>query len=203
MSNAFFQNKLLRRILALLLAAVLLLAALGGLLFVCGWHDTVTYQEDAVIVLGCGVDGTEPSAQLRCRLATALAYHRQNPSAPLIVSGGQGTDEDDTEAAVMARYLIAGGVPEDLVILEDQATSTAENFRYSVPLLAEAVPEYGSVCFITSDFHILRSTILARKAGLTVSGETITHLHAPTPADRVLTNLFREPIVFVKSLLFD
>lgn len=103
----------------------------------------------------------------------------------------------------MARYLIAGGVPEDLVILEDQATSTAENFRYSVPLLAEAVPEYGSVCFITSDFHILRSTILARKAGLTVSGETITHLHAPTPADRVLTNLFREPIVFVKSLLFD
>lgn len=61
MSNAFFQNKFLRRVLALLLGAVLLLAALGGLLFVCGWHDTATYQEDAVIVLGCGVDGTEPS----------------------------------------------------------------------------------------------------------------------------------------------
>jgi len=203
MSNRFFKNTILLRAAAVLLGAALLLAVLGGLLFVIGWNDTVTYEEDAVIVLGCGVEGSEPSPQLRCRLDAALAYHRQNPSAPLIVSGGQGSDEDDTEAAVMARYLVTGGVPSELVLLEDQATSTAENFRYSVPILAEAVPEYDSVCFITSDFHILRSTILARKTGLTVSGETITHLHAPTPTDRVPTNLFREPIVFVKSLLFD
>lgn len=203
MSNRFFKNNILLRIVAVLFGAVLLLAASGGLLFVIGWNDTVTYGESAAIVLGCGVEGTEPSDQLRCRLDTALAYHRQNPSAPLIVSGGQGSDEDDTEAAVMARYLVAHGVPEKLVLLEDQATSTAENFRYSTQILAAEVPDYDSACFITSDFHIFRAGLLAKKAGLADSGQTLTHLHAPTPADRVLSNLFREPIVFVKSLLFD
>ncbi len=203
MSNRFFKNKLLLRVLAVLLGLAVLLTAGGGLLFVCGWNDTVTYQEDAVIVLGCGVDGTEPSDQLRCRLDTAIGYYRQNPSALIIVTGGQGTDEDDTEAAVMARYLVAGGVPSEQVLLEDQATSTAENFRFSAPILSAALPDYSSVCFITSDFHILRSGILAKKAGLTASEGTLTHLHAPTPADRVIANLFREPIVFLKSLLLD
>jgi len=196
-------GRMVLRAAAVLTACVLIVMACGGLLFLCGGNDTVTFEEDAVIVLGCGVEGTEPSAQLRCRLDTALSYYRQNPSVLFIVSGGQGTDEDDSEAAVMARYLAEHDVPDMQIILENQAASTAENFRYSALVLSSELPECDSVCFITSDFHIFRSSILARKAGLTKDFESLTHLHAPTPADRILTNLFREPIVFVKSLLFD
>jgi len=196
-------GRMVLRAAAVLTACVLIVMACGGLLFLCGGNDTVTFEEDAVIVLGCGVEGTEPSAQLRCRLDTALSYYRQNPSVLFIVSGGQGTDEDDSEAAVMARYLAEHDVPDMQIILENQAASTAENFRYSALVLSSELPECDSVCFITSDFHIFRSSILARKAGLTKDFESLTHLHAPTPADRILTNLFREPIVYVKSLLFD
>lgn len=117
----------------------------------------------------------------------------------LFVSGWQGSDENDTEAAVMARYLIAGGVPEEQILLEDRATSTKENFEYSAEILASELPDTSSLCFITSDFHIFRSGKLAEQAGI----HDITHLHAPTPAKRVLTNLFREPIVLLKMWFID
>ena len=199
MSNRFLKNKIVRLLAGSALAAVLLLLLGGGLLFVSGWQDTATFEEDAVIVLGCAVEGIEPSEQLRCRLDTALEYYRQNPSATIIVTGGQGSDENDTEAAVMARYLIAGGVPEEQILLEDQATSTKENFEYSAEILASETPDTSSLCFITSDFHIFRSGKLAAQAGI----DEITHLHAPTPAKRVLTNLFREPIVLLKMWFID
>ena len=199
MSNRFLKNKIVRLLAGSVLAAVLLLLLGGGLLFVSGWQDTATFEEDAVIVLGCAVEGIEPSEQLRCRLDTALEYHRQNPSAAIIVTGGQGSDENDTEAAVMARYLIAGGVPEAQILLEDRATSTKENFEYSAEILASELPDTNSLCFITSDFHIFRSGKLAAQAGI----DEITHLHAPTPAKRVLTNLFREPIVLLKMWFID
>ena len=197
MSNPFF--KILRFAVFLLMAIILLLAICGGTFFLLGGNDTVTYTEDVAIVLGCGVEGTEPSAQLKYRLDTALAYAEKNPAVCFIVSGGQGSDEDDTEASVMARYLVEHGMPAEQILLEDQAASTAENFRFSAVILEEQLPEYKTVCFITSDFHIFRSGLLAKKMGL----ENMTHLHAPTPSDRIAVNLFREPIVFIKSLLFD
>ncbi len=199
MSNRFLKNKIVRLLAGSVLAAVLLLLLGGGVLFVAGWQDTATFEEDAVIVLGCAVEGMEPSEQLRCRLDTALEYHRQNPSASIIVTGGQGSDENDTEAAVMARYLIAGGVPEEQILLEDRATSTKENFEYSAEILEEQLPAGSSVCFITSDFHIFRSGRLAKQAGI----HGAAHLHAPTPAGRVPANLFREPIVLLKMWFID
>lgn len=57
----------------------------------------------------------------------------------------------------------------------------------------------SSICFITSDFHIFRSGKLAEQAEI----QDAAHLHAPTPAKRVLTNLFREPIVLLKMWLID
>lgn len=199
MSNRFLKNKMIRFLVLAVSAAAIILLLGGSILFASGWQDTATFEEDAAIVLGCAVEGTEPSEQLRCRLDTALDYHRQNPSALIIVTGGQGSDENDTEAAVMARYLAAGGVPEAQILLEDRATSTKENFEYSAEILADQLPDDASVCFITSDFHIYRSGKLAAQAGM----DGITHLHAPTPAKRVLTNLFREPIVLLKMWLID
>ena len=63
MSNRFLKNKIVRLLAGSVLAAVLLLLIGGGLLFVSGWQDTATFEEDAVIVLGCAVEGIEPSQQ--------------------------------------------------------------------------------------------------------------------------------------------
>ena len=81
-----------------------------------------------VIVLGAKVKrGAIPSKALAFRLNAALDYAKQYPDIQIIVSGGQGPDEDATEASVMKQYLIDRGFPESQIIVEDQSTSTYEN----------------------------------------------------------------------------
>ena len=114
---------------------------------------------DAVIVLGAGVNGTEPSLSLQTRLDAALDYLEEHPDIPVVVTGGRGYGEAISEAQCMYDYLTARGIDGHRLILEDRATNTAENFAYSKPLLeTEGIdPETDLVAVVTNDFHICRS----------------------------------------------
>ena len=46
------------------------------------------------------------------------------------MTGGQGEDEVVTEASAMTSYALERGVPEEVIILENQATNTEENILY-------------------------------------------------------------------------
>ena len=166
-----------------------------------GSNDNVTYDEDAVIVLGTTVNGDQPSKDLKNRLDAAIEYHEQNPDAYIIVTGGQGTEENDTEASVMATYLVNARLPEEKVIKEDRATSTVENFEYSAMILDKLHLSHGDaqIAYITNDFHIFRAGILAKNAGL----DNITHYHGNTPWYMVVPNGIRESVVTVKMWLID
>ena len=66
---------------------------------------------DAVIVLGAGVNGTEPSLSLRTRLDAPLDYLEAHPDIPVVLTGGTGYGEEEiSEAACMYDYLTAHGV---------------------------------------------------------------------------------------------
>ena len=191
----FLTTKAVHLIKVALLAILCLLLIGGAILFIVGGDDTATLQEDTVIVLGTTVQGDQPTEALRMRLDAAVEYHKQNPGAQIIVTGGQGTDENDSEASVMAKYLQNAGVPETSIIKEDKATSTVENFAF-----AKAHLQAGhKVCFITNDFHIYRAGVLAEQAGI----QNATHLHGNTPLAMVVPNCFRESIVVLKMWLID
>ena len=51
-----------------------------------------------MVVLGCKVNGEEPSLMLRRRLECAMEYLAENPQADCVVSGGMGDNESYTEA---------------------------------------------------------------------------------------------------------
>ncbi len=172
------------------------LAAVVGLcafIAVYGNNDTVTYDEDVLIVLGCAVKGEEPSQPLAARLECALEYSRKNPDVFIVVSGGQGTQEDISEAQCMARYLIERGVSEDKIIKEDRATSTNENYRYSKEILDEMFSEY-SVGVVTNDFHIFRAKQLAK-----INGLEVTMMHAHTPISSSPMMYLREILAVAKT----
>jgi uncharacterized SAM-binding protein YcdF (DUF218 family) len=166
-------------------------------LFIYGNCDNVTYTEDAVIVLGAGIRGETPSRTLAERLDVAIEYHKKNPDAVIVVSGGQGYNEDITEALAMERYLLAAGVAADKIIKEERSTSTAENFRYSKELLDEHFDREYSLAFITNDFHIMRGALSASRCGYDA-----THAHSPTDFYTILPNTLRECLAFVKYLVF-
>ena len=50
-----------------------------------------------IVVLGAGVNGTEPSRILRERIQCAYEYLAHNPEAVAVLSGGQGPGEEITE----------------------------------------------------------------------------------------------------------
>lgn len=153
---------------------------------------------DTLIILGSQVvgDPARPGKSLTERLDTAIVYLEQNPATKVIVCGGQGHDEADSEANVMKNYLIDKGIAASRIYQEDQSTRTAQQFIYAKKLM-----ELGNVVVVSSDFHLLRSIMLAKRSGV----DNITGLAATVAfsnPDR-WTSLIREPLALINSYLFD
>ena len=86
-----------------------------------------------------------------------------------MLSGGQGADEAISEAECMRRYLAEQGVPEERMILEDRSTNTDENMRFSKEKI-DAVDPDAKVAFSTTNYHVFRSGIKARRAKMRAQG---------------------------------
>ena len=169
-----------------------------------GWSAiTATGQPaDYVIVLGARVRGTKISNSLKQRLDRAIEYSEEYPNTVLVLSGGKGPGEEISEAACMYDYLTAHGVEPGRLILEDQASNTAENFALSKPLLYEAGvdPAEGRVAVVTNDFHIARAELIAAREGY---GD-VAGIPAPLPWVHLEINYtLREAFAMVKTFLFD
>ncbi|MGN1411627.1 MAG: YdcF family protein [Oscillospiraceae bacterium] len=116
-----------------------------------------------IIVLGCKVKGTRPSLMLKRRLDTAYKYLTENEDVIVIVSGGQGNDEQISEAQCMKEYLVSNGISESRIIMEDKSTSTYENFKYSKQILQEHNLPTDTITIVTDGYHQLRASMIAKK----------------------------------------
>lgn len=185
--------------LLILLGAAGFTALLGVVLW--GAHDYVEGEPDVMVILGCQVRPSGPSVMLQDRLDTAVSYLQEHPQIPVIVSGGQGSNEPTTEAQAMAEELIACGIREDRIYLEDKSHNTAENLAFSYQLWQEKQPKEGNCVLVVSNgFHLTRARMLARRAGF----DPVYTLAAPS--SHVPTRLkmyIREPLALVKSFLLD
>jgi uncharacterized SAM-binding protein YcdF (DUF218 family) len=131
---------------------------------------------DYVIVLGTGLGRR---GQVTPLLASRLKRGREvwegladrGGRPMLIVSGGQGSDERTSEAAAMAAYLTERGFPADRLACEDRSSTTEENLAFSKAIMdaaGPARPDGGAAqcVIVTSNFHVFRTAMLARKAGI-------------------------------------
>lgn len=128
-------------------------------------HKKPKAQPQAVIVLGCKVRGTVPSLMLLRRITAAKEILEQNPDLIAVVSGGQGENEEISEAECMKNELIRLGISEDRILMEDRSASTSENLRFSKQILEENGIT-GSLLIATDGYHEMRAQILAKKEGL-------------------------------------
>ncbi len=157
-------------------------------------HEKLPAKVDYIIVLGAKVNGTIPSLSLQNRIDEAAGFLVEHEKTIVIVSGGQGTDEDISEAKVMQRGLIAHGIDEERIILEDKSTSTYENIIFSKALIPS---DLDKGLLVTNDYHLYRAMLIARQEGLDVSG-----LPAKTPILTVVKSYVREYLA-ISKLYFD
>ena len=131
-------------------------------------------DKDYILILGCQFrrDGTL-TPLLRGRVDKAIEFwqkHRQAGKRALLVpSGGQGPDEVMAEAEAMRRYLVEHGVPEEAILPEDKSRNTYQNMEFSRALI-EARGKGAKVAYVTTNYHVFRSGVWARLAGLPAEG---------------------------------
>ena len=82
------------------------------------------------------------------------------------MAGGGIGDGPISEAAVIARLVMAGGVDPDAVLLEDRSRSTREQAERVAEILGAGAP----VVVVTDRYHLPRALFLMRREGLAVSG---------------------------------
>lgn len=164
-------GRILRRILVILVSIGVGIVAVTEIPILLAARGDAGKTVECIIVLGAGVRGSEPSLILQSRIDAACQYLIDHPKVICVASGGQGPDEDLSEAQCIRDHLVAAGIGEDRILLEDRSTSTWENFRFSMAVLEE---KYGSVPktvgVLSSEFHLFRASIFARKCGITPVG---------------------------------
>ncbi|MEH7226261.1 YdcF family protein [Bacillus sp. JJ1566] len=184
-----------KRKMMLLLIGILLIIGVG---YFGRIHYKISHYADAtpprnadyLIILGAKVNSEIPSIALQYRIDAAADYAKENEDTILIASGGQGPGEDITEAEAIKRELVDKGISEARIFLEDRSTSTYENIKFS----KEFIPTDAKLgIIVTNDYHLYRSTQIARDAGLEVEG-----LPAKTPQITLLKAYGREYLSVTK-----
>lgn len=125
---------------------------------------------DAILLLGVALgENDQPTDELRARVREAAAAYRDAlpERIRLIPCGGVTPGHARSEADVMAELLLAEGVPESDIVKENESQTTIENFRNAARILGK---KRARVLVVTSDYHVKRSVMTARRAGLKATG---------------------------------
>lgn len=105
------------------------------------------------------------------RLGQALLLYKAGQIRKILISGGMASllaRRQTDEGQMARRFLLAAGVPENDILLENKSRNTEENARFSVPILKRQFAGY-SVVLITSASHMRRAVGCFRKKNISVT----------------------------------
>ena len=138
-------------------------------------HHKVAFDKDYCIILGCSIrkdGGLLPLLKARTHRAIRFAWDQEvatGRSVKFVPSGGQGSDEVISEGTAIEMYLLSHSAEGYEILTEKKSRNTYENLLFSRRLIDSVDP--GAVsAFVTSDYHLLRSGIIARKLGTPMEG---------------------------------
>ena len=147
--------------------------------------------QKVIIVLGCSVKGDRPSLSLLKRVDAAYNYLADFPDSFAVLSGGQGKDENISEAECMYKLLVQKGIDKKRLILEDKSKTTDENIKFSKQLI-----NTDSVAIATSEYHQLRAHMICNRYGLKAYAQS-----SHTKLNILPTFLLREILAITKELI--
>jgi uncharacterized SAM-binding protein YcdF (DUF218 family) len=127
---------------------------------------------DMILVLGARIytdQSYNPCLQARVRHAVDL-YHA-GYGKKLLFSGGKDTEDGVIEGEEMKKLAIAMGIPEQAILVENNATSTYENLLFGKAIIENNHAK--TVIIVTEPFHMPRASWVADKLGV---------LHTVSPA---------------------
>ncbi len=120
---------------------------------------------ESIVVLGAAQYDGRPSPVLRARLDHAVDLWNRHLAQIVILTGGTGVGDTTSEAAVGRRYVKRHGVPEGVILLENEGRTTRESLLAVSRILKSRGMK--SAILVSDPFHMLRLWILSRRFGFT------------------------------------
>jgi uncharacterized SAM-binding protein YcdF (DUF218 family) len=153
------------------------------------WHASRdrAAAADAIVVLGAAQYLGRPSPVLRSRLDHAMRLHARGLASRIVLTGGTAEGDTTSEALVSRAYLLRAGVPDTVLLLENDGRTTAQSMR-AVAALLEA-RGLRRVIVVSDPFHVFRAALLGRRHGLEV-------LTSPTRTEGAWARVLRQPMYF-------
>ena len=171
-------------------------------------EGAVEAHDKAVVALGAFLQAVGDGLQDH-QLAQAVGGNRDVGDFPgngravadgnADVSGGQGSDENISEAEAMTAWLTDKGIDKSRIIAEDKATSTLENLENSFNIIRQRGDDPNDSCaVVTSEYHIYRAKLLAQSLDVSVGSVAAHTTYLP-----IMVNYFiREAFGVTYQLVF-
>ncbi len=119
---------------------------------------------DAIVVLGAAQYAGRPSPVLQARLDHALGLFQRDLAPYVVLTGGRGDGDTQSEAGAGRRYLVKRGVPDSVILYEDEGRTTFTSMYNAADRVRDV--QGHDVLLVSDPFHMLRLSLLARLHGL-------------------------------------
>jgi len=190
--------KIVRRILTVAVVAVFALWVVSATAVLIWASRDEARPAQAIVVLGAAQYAGKPSPVLRARLDHALDLWNRHLAALLILTGGTGSGDTTSEAAVGRTYARKRGVPDSAILVENEGRTTSESMRAVAGMLE--VRGLQTALLVSDPFHMLRLRILARRFGFTpYTSPTQTSPISPNREERwkyIFSESLKVPLAF-------
>jgi uncharacterized SAM-binding protein YcdF (DUF218 family) len=187
-----------RRVLAIILATVISLWVISAASVLVWSSRDEARPAQAIVVLGAAQYAGRPSPVLRARLDHALDLWHRHFSSLLILTGGTGSGDTTSEAAVGRTYVRKHGVPDSAIVEENEGRTTSASMRAVAGILEARGLQ--SALLVSDPFHMLRLRILARRFGFTpYTSPTRTSPISPNREERwkyIFSESIKAPMAF-------
>jgi uncharacterized SAM-binding protein YcdF (DUF218 family) len=191
--------KIVRRILTVAFIAVFALWVISATAVLIWASRDEARPAQAIVVLGAAQYAGKPSPVLRARLDHALELWNRHLAALLILTGGTGSGDTTSEAAVGRTYARKHGVPDSAILVENEGRTTSESMRAVAGMLE--VRGLQTALLVSDPFHMLRLRILARRFGFTpYTSPTRTSPISPNREERwkyIFSESLKAPLAFL------
>ena len=119
---------------------------------------------DCVIVLGCGVNGYNPSTMLKDRLDTAIDLYKKGVANKLLMSGDHGRQEYN-EVGAMKEVAVKSGIASSDVFMDHAGFSTYESIYRAKEIFGA-----DKIVIVTQKYHLYRALYIAKQLGIEAYG---------------------------------
>jgi len=145
---------------------------------------------DAIVVLGAAQYRGRPSPVLRARLDHAVGLYARGVAPRMVLTGGVADGDTASEAAVSRLYVLAAGVPDSALLLENDGRTTGQSLERVARLLRAR--RMSAVVLVSDPFHVLRAGRIAKRHGLVART-------SPTRTDDIWHRVMRQPLYFLSE----